>query len=214
MTLPTPAFFRPEQVAEVYVERAALVAEAAAVYQRQHNILPAAQDRYKIAAFGIDRREYAESTWFMQASGRGTYLAQWFVEARGPGRKDHRLSLVLFSCGPAGRVAVRYVRGLASDEIDRSLTAVLSIGGKRTALSLMGRGTPQNTVEVGSLFSSGTGAVAFDEFALAAAADVINVVETDRFAETSHSRVIKLSTHGLAEGIKTLRARCGPTVSN
>jgi len=54
MTLPIPEFFRPEQVAEVYVERAALVAEAAAVYQRRHNITPAAQDRYKIAAFGVD----------------------------------------------------------------------------------------------------------------------------------------------------------------
>lgn len=170
--------------------------------------------RDEIAAFGIDQRAYAESTWFMQASGRGTFLAQWFVEARGPGRKDHRLSLVLFSCGPAGRVAVRYVRGLASDEIDRSLTAALSIGGKRTALSSMGRGTPQNTVEVGSLFSSGSGSIAFDEFALAASADVITIVETERFAETNNPRVIKLSTHGLAEGVKTLRARCGPTVSN
>src|SRR5215813_4852629 len=54
MTLPMPEFFRPEQVAEIYVERAALVAEAAAVYQRRHHLTPAAQDRYKIAAFGID----------------------------------------------------------------------------------------------------------------------------------------------------------------
>lgn len=54
MALPIPEFFNPAQVAEVYLERAALVAEAAAVYQRQHQVPPAAQDTYTIAAFGID----------------------------------------------------------------------------------------------------------------------------------------------------------------
>jgi nicotinamidase-related amidase len=54
MALPIPEFFNPAQVAEVYLERAALVAEAAAAYQRQHQVPPAAQDTYTIAAFGID----------------------------------------------------------------------------------------------------------------------------------------------------------------
>lgn len=54
MTLPMPAFFRPEHVADVYIERAALVTEEAAAYQRQHSIRPAARDTYKIAAFGVD----------------------------------------------------------------------------------------------------------------------------------------------------------------
>jgi nicotinamidase-related amidase len=54
MTLPLPEFFTPAQVAEVYVERAALVAEAATAYRRQHNVFPAARDTYKVAAFGID----------------------------------------------------------------------------------------------------------------------------------------------------------------
>src|SRR4029453_697506 len=54
MTRPLPEFFSPAQAAEVYVERAALVAEAATVYQRQHHVAPASQDTYKVAAFGID----------------------------------------------------------------------------------------------------------------------------------------------------------------
>jgi nicotinamidase-related amidase len=54
MTLPLPEFFDPAQVAEVYIERAALVADAAATYQRRHRVPPAAQDACRIAAFGID----------------------------------------------------------------------------------------------------------------------------------------------------------------
>jgi nicotinamidase-related amidase len=54
MTLPLPDFFAPAQAAELYLERAALVAEAAGAYQRQHKVPPAAQDTYKIAAFGVD----------------------------------------------------------------------------------------------------------------------------------------------------------------
>ena len=54
MALPIPEFYDPAQVAGVYLERAALVADAAAVYQQQHRIPPATHDTYKIAAFGID----------------------------------------------------------------------------------------------------------------------------------------------------------------
>jgi nicotinamidase-related amidase len=54
MTLPLPEFFTLTQASEVYIERAALVAEAATAYRQQYHIAPAAQDTYKIAAFGID----------------------------------------------------------------------------------------------------------------------------------------------------------------
>ena len=54
MALPIPEFYDPAQVAGVYLERAALVADAAAAYQQQHRIPPATHDTYKIAAFGID----------------------------------------------------------------------------------------------------------------------------------------------------------------
>jgi nicotinamidase-related amidase len=52
--LPAPAFYEATKVPTLYVERAALVAEAADVYRRAHSIRPAAEDRVRIAAFGID----------------------------------------------------------------------------------------------------------------------------------------------------------------
>jgi nicotinamidase-related amidase len=54
MALPMPDFFDPNTVGDVYLERAALVTEEALRYQHQHQIAPAAQDTYRIAAFGID----------------------------------------------------------------------------------------------------------------------------------------------------------------
>jgi nicotinamidase-related amidase len=54
MTLSLPDYYDPAQVADVYIERADLVSEAATAYQQQHHIGPADDDTYRIAAFGID----------------------------------------------------------------------------------------------------------------------------------------------------------------
>jgi nicotinamidase-related amidase len=49
-----PVFYEPSKVPTVYVERAALVAEVAEAYRKEHAIRPASEDRMRIAAFGID----------------------------------------------------------------------------------------------------------------------------------------------------------------
>ncbi len=54
MQLPLPDFFDPDQVGALYQERAGLVAEAAATWRERYAIEPAARDRYRVAAFGID----------------------------------------------------------------------------------------------------------------------------------------------------------------
>jgi nicotinamidase-related amidase len=52
--LPAPMFYDPSKVPTVHVERASLVAELAEEYRKKHEIAPAAQDKMRIAAFGID----------------------------------------------------------------------------------------------------------------------------------------------------------------
>ncbi len=52
--MPLPSFYEPSTVQDVYIERAGLVTEAADAYKRKHKVAPAAQDRVRIAAFGID----------------------------------------------------------------------------------------------------------------------------------------------------------------
>lgn len=54
MRVPFPEFYRPDAVGEVYLERAALVAEAADRYAAERRIPAAAEDHTRIAAFGID----------------------------------------------------------------------------------------------------------------------------------------------------------------
>ena len=54
MSLPLPDFYRPQQVPQLYLERAGLVAEAAEAYAAAHHLKPAGQDPVRIAAFGID----------------------------------------------------------------------------------------------------------------------------------------------------------------
>ena len=52
--MPLPSFYDATKVQDVYVERVGLVAEAAADYKKKTKIAPSAQDRLRIAAFGID----------------------------------------------------------------------------------------------------------------------------------------------------------------
>jgi nicotinamidase-related amidase len=52
--MPMPTFYDPRSVDQVYVERVGLVAEAAAAFKKQHEVAPAAQDKVRVAAFGID----------------------------------------------------------------------------------------------------------------------------------------------------------------
>ena len=52
--MPLPSFYDSSRVRDVYVERVGLVAEAADDYQKKTKIAPSAQDKLRIAAFGID----------------------------------------------------------------------------------------------------------------------------------------------------------------
>ncbi len=52
--LPAPMFYDASKVPTVHVERASLVAEIADDYRKKHKIAAAAQDKTRIAAFGID----------------------------------------------------------------------------------------------------------------------------------------------------------------
>ena len=52
--LPPPSFYDPSRVDALFLERAGLVAEVADAFRKTHAVRPAAEDRVRIAAFGID----------------------------------------------------------------------------------------------------------------------------------------------------------------
>ncbi|MCK5796966.1 MAG: nicotinamidase [Deltaproteobacteria bacterium] len=54
MTLPIPSFYDDRRVGEIYLARAAEIEANARSFGKHHAIRPAGQDRFRIAAFGID----------------------------------------------------------------------------------------------------------------------------------------------------------------
>ena len=52
--MPAPTFYDASKVRDIYVERVALVAEAADAFKKKSKIAPASQDKLRVAAFGID----------------------------------------------------------------------------------------------------------------------------------------------------------------
>ena len=52
--MPLPSFYDSSKVRDIYVERVSLVADAADQYKKKTKIAPSAQDKLRIAAFGID----------------------------------------------------------------------------------------------------------------------------------------------------------------
>ena len=165
--------------------------------------------RDEVAAYGIDRRAFVETPWFIApSSNNSVHLSKWLVEARGPERKDYRVSLVFFSCLQARRSTIGYLRGLASDEVGRPVTVTFSFGNHKTRLALTGAGTKQDIIDTGTLFASSADLIPLDELEAAAAQGAIGVVEADPRGDAGQARTIELSTYGLAEGIKTLRDKC------
>jgi nicotinamidase-related amidase len=54
MALPIPSIYEKKLVSDVYIERASMVADAAEEHAKKHGVVPAAQDKFRICAFGID----------------------------------------------------------------------------------------------------------------------------------------------------------------
>jgi nicotinamidase-related amidase len=52
--LPLPDFYDPQQVSQLYLERAGLVTEAGEAWAATHGIAPSTRDTFRVAAFGID----------------------------------------------------------------------------------------------------------------------------------------------------------------
>ncbi|MBX9776949.1 MAG: hypothetical protein K2Y71_21430 [Xanthobacteraceae bacterium] len=215
----------PGQYASLHKERSSAMESTTRRYIREMGIdtrlLDAAQkiahediyylSRDQIAAFGIDRREFAETPWFFaQFSNGSAYVSKWIVEARGPERKEYRVSVVIVRCSTTtARAGVQFVRGLARDEIERPATAIFSIGQQKLRLPLMGA-SQRDAIDTGGMFSAGSSSVLLAELEAAAASDAaIRVTGGDPRLDTKLFNVFELSTHGLAASLKPLRERCG-----
>jgi len=166
-------------------------------------------NRDEIAAFGIDRREFVETPWHIIASSTNSiFVGKSVVQARGADRKEYRTSHVFLSCAGPRRAAIFYSRGLASDEVGKAVTVAFLVGGQKADLSQTGASSKIDAFDTGGLFARSQSYAPLDAFDAAAAGGTIDLVETDPRAAAKPPRVTKLSTQGLAEGIKVLREKC------
>jgi hypothetical protein len=212
----------PGQYSSLHKERSAAITATTRRYIREMGIDPAVLDvaqkvayediyyltRDQIAAFGIDRRDFAETPWFFATFSNGNaYVSKWIVEARGPERKQYRVSVVTLRCSGTTRLAMQYVRGLTNDEVGRPATASFSIGKQKTRVGLVGE-AKRDSIDTGGMFVSGVSNVSFAEVEAAASDSAIRVTESDPRLDTRLVNVIELSTQGLAASLKPLRDRC------
>ena len=117
--------------------------------------------RDEIAAFGIDRREFAETPWFFaQFSNNTAYVSKWIVEARGPERKDYRVSVVMFGCSNTSRARRDPVYARAGERRGwRPVSATILIGEHERSVCLSGYPTSATPSTPAALFASGVGSV-------------------------------------------------------
>jgi hypothetical protein len=174
--------------------------------------------RDEIARFGIDTRRAQETHWtFIDAQQpRRANVIKLFTQPKGPERNEIRTGLIRLRCGGAALLNVRYVRGLASDELipaaQRSTTSAtirLVAGSASLAFPTQSLISTIETVDSeGSTDGRGLSSP-IDFFEAAAERPHLELVEAASPAEvTARPRVVTLSTRGLLSAIAALRRSC------
>ena len=174
--------------------------------------------RDEIVRFGIDRRTIQETPWVFVEPQRPhpASVIKLFTRAKGPEQSEIRTGLIRLRCNGADHLNVRYVRGLASDEIvlaARSSTTFARIrlvaGSASLAFPIQSLISNIETVDSeGSTDGRGlSSSIAF--FEAAATRANLEVVEAPPSGEpTAQPRVLTLSTQGLLQAIAMLRRSC------
>jgi hypothetical protein len=166
--------------------------------------------RDEIATFGIDTREFLESRWTNGSPPQPASAMKFMVEARGPGRKEFRTSIVRLACaGPRRIIRIGYYRGLASDEMEAARSIKFAIDDRDFSFARKGSVTKIDTIDTGVSFDVRFtyGPLAF--FEAATARGSIDVIEFDPTDSARPSRTTKLSTNGLSKALEGLQKECG-----
>jgi len=164
--------------------------------------------RDEIAGLRIDQRGFQETGWMLVPTQQAS-VRKLFVEAKGPEHKEHRVSVVDFSCGGSRGMQLTYIRGLSSDEGSGAEISGFVVDGKEV---LMRR--PQSPAFKLDIVDPGASFDRWDRFEpiefLEALAKQDNVeIGTGRSSTRLAAMSVKLSTAGLANAIGALRTKCG-----
>jgi hypothetical protein len=181
--------------------------------------IPFEQVRYlsrdEVAGFGIDARAFLESRWMaVKGSSPQPRAIKFFVEAKGPDKKEFRTSVVSLACLDATHFIVGYVRGLASDEIDHLTAIKVTAGGRDLAFARLGTVSKLDAIETGATFDTRAMRVPIDFVAVAAAGESMDITEVDLADPGLTPRVHHLSTAGLRGVLEGMQQHCSGAPSS
>jgi hypothetical protein len=162
----------------------------------------------EIAAFGIDTREAREAHWIAtELLPRQLWTMKYFVEAKGPDRKELHTSLIRLECGDVAHAKLSYFRSLGQGETGAGQRTIKLAAGSQSAL-LTSYGSPfkMEAIETGTSYHLWYAYARFDLFETAAARQLVELVESEQAG--TPPRITKLSTAGLSQAITALRQRC------
>jgi hypothetical protein len=165
--------------------------------------------RDEIVRFGIDPRESQESRWTaMTLPPQPFSIFKFLVEAKGPERKEFRISVVRLACAGAGRIVAGYVRGLPSDEPGAARSIKFALDGRSLVFSQKPSISKIDALDTGGSFDTRFAYAPFAFFEAAVARGSIDIVESDPANPVAPPRVTKLSSDGLSKALEELQKNC------
>jgi hypothetical protein len=175
--------------------------------------VPHEQIRYlsrdQIARFGIDTREFQETRWTtVDEPQQRVLVTKFFVEASGTTGKEFRTNVIGLSCAGSNRVSIAYFRGLVSDQAEAPAVLDIAVASRKFAFSERRSVRKIDAFDTGSSFDARLAVVPIEFLDAGAVAGSVEIIEADSGTPTLPSRVTKLSTQGLVDGISALRRRC------
>jgi hypothetical protein len=163
--------------------------------------------RDEIARFGIDRRDFDESTWMIVDSPtKPVSVVKTVLQTRGRSKDEFRIGIIRINCQIPGVVRVLYIRGLGSGE-GNTLTVNLGTEGRRLRFLNLGTPIAIEAFDPGTMFANGAESALIDFFDVAATRDSMDLTETEPRG-TKAVRSVTLSTSGLSSAIDALRRGC------
>ena len=165
-------------------------------------------NRDEIASLRIDERQFQETRWMVVQS-KSVSVRKFFLEAKGPERREYRVGIVDFSCAGPRRAGLIYIRGLSSDEVGTKQTVALMVDGK--ALSMTGSSSVTNldVIDFGGRFDRWGRLDALELLEAVAKQDKFEIAAGAHGRPLATASATKLSTAGLSSAIDALRQKCG-----
>jgi hypothetical protein len=164
--------------------------------------------RDEIAAFGIDPRPLIESRWaFVQIPGSNSFIGKFMTERRAK-QGTYRSRMVRLSCGGPRRVALAYGREALEAARDAVPNAVFVIGGAYLNVSQQPAAIMNNPFQAGANFHFNSENTPTEMLEESARDKTITLFESDPGMPMAPPWTSKLSTEGLADALKKMKAWC------